>query len=274
MKEIVRLSGHQAHTAYIFKSSMSHHVTRAALERNTGVNVILHKVSRAVRSFCSKMQLAPVQEAALQELCILIDKDDKPVGSASKRYCHRVDSDGNIPLHRAFSIFLFNGKGDLLLQKRSQTKVTFPGYYTNTCCSHPLAEIPEEMIEQNQFGVRRAAQRRLAYELGVPLTQALPSDFCYLTRIHYYDKGDSYWGEHEIDYILFLQKNEVTLDPNPDEVSEIRWVPRAYIHDFLKNIDSPLTPWFDLILKHKLLFWWDNLHALHKVQDYSMIQRF
>lgn len=65
--------------------------------------------------------------------------------------------------------------------------------------------------------MRRAAGRRLNYELGIPLEEAGPERFQYLTRIHYRDPGDGQWGEHEIDYILVLHGN-VTLDPNPDEV--------------------------------------------------------
>jgi isopentenyl-diphosphate delta-isomerase len=54
-------------------------------------------------------------------------------------------------LHRAFSVFLFNTKGELLLQQRSDAKITFPGYWTNTCCSHPLY-FPEEMVDEGQLG--------------------------------------------------------------------------------------------------------------------------
>lgn len=68
-------------------------------------------------------QVAPLQEAALNERCILVDEWDKVIGESSKRDCHTVDSKGQIPLHRAFSVFLFNNKKELLLQKRSATKV-------------------------------------------------------------------------------------------------------------------------------------------------------
>lgn len=216
--------------------------------------------------------IAPLQKAALEERCIVVDDFDRPLGEASKRDCHRVTPGAKLPLHRAFSVFLFNRKGDLLIQKRSLTKVTFPDHYTNTCCSHPLAEIPGETVENDALGIRRAAQRRLNYELGIPTAQVQPSEFFYLTRIHYQSDGDGCWGEHEIDYVLFLQKDNVTLDPNPDEVSEIHWVPRSNIDKFVKEINSPLTPWFHLILKHRLLNWWDNLHSLEKMQDLS-IQR-
>ena len=69
-------------------------------------------------------------------------------------------------LHRAFSVFLFNANNELLLQQRSDSKITFPGHYTNTCCSHPL-NTPGELDETNAIGVKRAAQRKLYHELGI-----------------------------------------------------------------------------------------------------------
>lgn len=68
-------------------------------------------------------QIAPLQRAALEERCILVDNLDRPVGEASKRACHEINTEGDVLLHRAFSVFLFNSKGELLLQKRSKHKV-------------------------------------------------------------------------------------------------------------------------------------------------------
>lgn len=213
-------------------------------------------------------QIAPLQRAALEERCILVDNLDRPIGEATKRACHEVSAEGRILLHRAFSVFLFNNKRELLLQKRSNNKITFPNHYTNTCCSHPLAEISGETVEDNAIGIRRAAVRRLSYELGIPNTEIQPSELFYLTRVHYeaLSPNDTRWGEHEIDYVLFIQK-DVTINPNSDEVSEIRWVPRSEIQNFMRTEKSPLTPWFHLIFKHKLLQWWDNLDDLDKMQD-------
>ncbi|XP_003699534.1 isopentenyl-diphosphate delta isomerase [Megachile rotundata] len=229
-------------------------------------------IKSSIKNFGS-MQAAPLQQAALEERCILVDALDKPLGEATKRDCHTVNADGQVPLHRAFSVFLFNGKGELLLQKRSASKITFPNHYTNTCCSHPLSEIPEETEEQDAIGIRRAARRRLNYELGIPLSQIHLSDFLYLTRIHYHAVSGC-WGEHEIDYVLFMQKDNITLNPNPDEISELHWVSQSDINQFVKSINSPLSPWFELILNHKLPLWWDNLYTLEKIQDHNTIQRF
>ncbi|XP_043256578.1 isopentenyl-diphosphate Delta-isomerase 1 [Colletes gigas] len=233
---------------------------------------VARKLTPTVRHFGSA-QTAPLQEAALEERCILVDESDRPLGEATKRDCHTVNSEGQVLLHRAFSVFLFNNAGQLLLQKRSANKITFPNHYTNTCCSHPLAEIPGETVEHEALGIRRAAQRRLNYELGIPLTQVSPSDFLYLTRIHYH-AVNGHWGEHEIDYVLFAQKDNITLNPNADEISELHWVSQSECNQFVENLNSPLTPWFKLILKHKLPLWWDNLDALEKMQDHNTIQRF
>lgn len=84
---------------------------------------ILKQECISVRSRHSKTQIAPLQKSALEERCILVDENDKQVGEATKEHCHLIAKDGSIPLHRAFSVFLFNDKGELLIQKRSSNKV-------------------------------------------------------------------------------------------------------------------------------------------------------
>jgi isopentenyl-diphosphate delta-isomerase len=133
-----------------------------------------------------------------------------------------------------------------------------------------LAEIPDEIEEKNAMGVRRAAIRRLNYELGIPTTEIKPSELFYLTRIYYKATSDKQWGEHEIDYVFFLQKNKLTINPNIDEISEMKWVSRSEIENFVK-LAEPLTPWFRLIFREKLLYWWDNLHNLREMQDLDNI---
>jgi isopentenyl-diphosphate delta-isomerase type 1 len=102
-------------------------------------------------------------------------------------------------LHRAFSVFLFNSKNELLLQQRASEKITFPDMWTNTCCSHPLG-IPGEggaELAEAVMGVKRAAQRKLDHELGIKAAQVPIENFKFLTRIHYQAPSDGKWGEHE-----------------------------------------------------------------------------
>lgn len=107
----------------------------------------------------------------------------------------------------------------------------------------------------------------------IVFAQVRPENFHYLTRIHYIDRGDGVWGEHEIDYILFLQK-EVDVKPNPGEVSEVRWIKRSNLDKEIASLDAPLTPWFELILKSgRLGLWWDNLHRLKNFEDYDTIHK-
>lgn len=215
----------------------------------------------------------PLQEESLKENCLLVDKNDKVIGSASKRDCHRVLKGGHILLHRAFSVFLFNTKEELLLQKRSSTKITFPGCITNTCCSHPLSDIEDESIEEGALGIKLAAIRRLNHELGIPKEEVSLHDFKYLTRIIYKSLGDNIWGEHEVDYVLFIKK-DLTIIPNPEEVSEIHFVSKSHFNDFINNSKEPITPWFNLIAKNKLALWWDNLDSLDKFMDHKTIHSF
>ena len=141
------------------------------------VSGLCRRMSGVARS----AQLDPVQEALLAEPCILVDTADRVLGSASKRACHALPRGGSAPLHRAFSLFVFNARSELLLQRRSDTKITFPGLWTNTCCSHPLA-VPAELEEAGQLGARTAAQRRLELELGVPHTEAAVENIQFVTR--------------------------------------------------------------------------------------------
>jgi isopentenyl-diphosphate Delta-isomerase len=185
-------------------------------------------------------------------------------------------------LHRAFSIFLFNSDGKLLLQQRAAAKITFPSYWTNTVCSHPLKfecgdeSAPQpEMDELDQIGVKRAARRKLEHELGVDPASIELSDFTFMGRAHYEAPSDGVWGEHEIDYILFLQKN-VELKPNENEVSDYRYVDADELKQFIATADEKgikLTPWFQLIGQHGLYTWWQHLDNLTPHQNLDTIIR-
>lgn len=242
---------------------------------------------------------ASQEEFMAKDTCILLDDADKVIGSASKKECHtfRADQPQGL-LHRAFSVFLFNERNELLLQKRASSKITFPDVWTNTCCSHPLhgyapSEVdgPEDVRSGRTLGVKRAAIRKLGHELGIPPEQVPISQFNFLTRLHYCAADvvtwgpQSPWGEHEIDYILFIRPTMIgkqeggqaassppsppsppslSISPNPEEVGEYRWVNQKQLKAMLANQDLLWSPWFRIIEREFLHTWWDRMdESLH-----------
>ncbi|PKI86038.1 isopentenyl-diphosphate Delta-isomerase [Malassezia vespertilionis] len=193
----------------------------------------------------------------MEERCIVLDNDDNYVRDGSKKECHLMTNINNGLLHRAFSVFLFDPKiGKLLLQKRASEKITFPNMWTNTCCSHPLAVRSEV---DGVAGAKNAAQRKLEHELGIPKEQIKIDQIQYLTRIHYVAPSDGMWGEHEIDYILFITAN-VTLDVNKNEVEDVQWVTMDDLQKLMNELDpASFTPWFKLIVNEFLFSWWQIL---------------
>lgn len=131
------------------------------------------------------------------EYCIGVDANDRITGEFSKKTAHLLSNIRRGYLHRAFSVFLFNSDNELLLQKRSSRKITFPKYVTNTCCSHPLSN-PQELAENDFIGAKRAARRKLFHELGIQPWQLPMDKFIPMRRIHYMSPcEDNIWGEHE-----------------------------------------------------------------------------
>ena len=219
-----------------------------------------------------------LQVELLKEPCILVNDQDEVIGTATKKSCHLLSNINTGMLHRAFSVFLFNSKNELLLQQRSDAKITFPGLFTNTCCSHPL-NFDLEMDEKNEMGVKRAAQRKLFHELGITPDQIPLNNFEYLTRIRYKADNipdDQTFGENEIDYVLIIRK-DVDYIPNTNEVKCVRYVNQDELKELLKSSElenEVLTPWFKLICKHFLFDWWNNLENLKKMQDHKTIHDF
>ncbi|ODV78396.1 Isopentenyldiphosphate isomerase [Suhomyces tanzawaensis NRRL Y-17324] len=219
----------------------------------------------------------------MDELCIVLDNDDRPVGAGTKKTCHLLSNINEGLLHRAFSVFLFNEDGKLLLQQRADEKITFPAMWTNTCCSHPLC-VPSELgvsgepgstddinsLANAVQGAKVAAQRKLEHELGIPAGDAPLADFTYLTRIHYKSaSADSkQWGEHEIDYILILKtKNDITIDANYNEVKDYKYVTAEELNTMFTDDSLVFTPWFKLICQTFLFKWWSNLDSLAQFKD-------
>ncbi|KHJ35714.1 putative isopentenyl-diphosphate delta-isomerase [Erysiphe necator] len=211
----------------------------------------------------------------MDEICIVLDENDKPIGNLSKKICHLMVNIDKGLLHRAFSVFLFNSKNELLLQKRAAEKITFPNMWTNTCCSHPLGIPGEGGVELSQAiaGVKNAAQRKLAHELGIKASQVPITSFKFLTRIHYKAASDGEWGEHEIDYILFI-KSDVNTEPNTNEVQELKYVTAKDLKKMFKDPKLKFTPWFKLICETLLFEWWDHLdQGLEKYMNEQTIRR-
>lgn len=218
------------------------------------------------------------QVRLLQETCILVDHNDQVVGSASKKKCHLLENINKGMLHRAFSVFLFNTQNELLLQQRSDAKITFPGMFTNTCCSHPL-DTKLEKDEEDAMGVKRAAQRKLWHELGITPGQLPLNVFHYVTRIKYQAENvpkDDTFGEHEIDYVLFVKK-DVSIVKNPNEVKSFKFVSKENLEQILEAADHDqiaLTPWFRLIADKFLFDWWSNVDSIKNIQDHISIHTF
>lgn len=162
------------------------------------------------------------------ELVILVDEQDRPVGAMEKLAAHAHGG----TRHRAFSVFLVDAQGRWLLQRRAAGKYHFPNLWTNACCSHPR---PGEETEA-------AAHRRLREELGVA---------CALThRFRFEYKATSEaegLTEHEMDHV-FTGVYAGELQPNPEEVSEIRWVSRADLEQEAAAHPERFTPWFKLAM--------------------------
>ena len=211
------------------------------------------------------------------------------IGNCSKYEAHVFDkTNPRGKLHRAFSVFLFNSEGKLLLQQRAKSKVTFPRVWTNTCCSHPLyGYSPCEVDDVNAIasgtvnGAKNAAVRKLKQELGIENIDI--KKFKFLTRLHYWAADvvthgkDSPWGEHEVDYILFMQA-DVTCDPNPDEVMDIKYVTLQELRDQMNPSNGLLwSPWFRIIAENFLPYWWNDLSetlTTNKYVDVKTIHRF
>ena len=166
------------------------------------------------------------------EHVILVNEQDQQIGIMEKMAAHIVPR-----LHRAFSIFIFNSKGELLLQQRALSKYHSPGLWTNTCCSHPH---DGESLEQ-------ATSRRLMEEMGLHCEMHDVFTFIY--------KAPVGLGliEHEFDHVWF-GKSDDTPVINPDEVASYKYMNLNDIADDMKAHPECYTEWFkisfDEITKH------------------------
>lgn len=162
----------------------------------------------------------------MQDHVILVDANDRPLGTAEKLAAHRAGQ-----LHRAFSVFVLNDADELLLQRRADGKYHSGGLWSNTCCSHPR---PGEATED-------AARRRLVEELGFscPLEHAF--------AMVYRAEVGSELVEYEYDHV-FLGRWSGSPRPDPSEVSEWRWIPLDSLREEVARSPGRFTYWFRVAL--------------------------
>ena len=184
-----------------------------------------------------------VQESLMAEAVIQVTESDEVVGPISKLDSHHGDG----VIHRAFSVMLFDSTGRLLLQRRASHKITFPNVWANSCCSHPLYS-EEEMELKDALGVKRAAVRKLEQELGIHPSQVPLEKFEFVTKMRYQARQDEDWIEREVDHCLVIH-TDVDVNPNPNEVSEIKWVSQEDLEEMLVADDpeNVIAPWFRCI---------------------------
>ena len=162
-----------------------------------------------------------------EELVVLINEKDEVQGLMNKLEAHE-----NGLLHRAFSVFLFNKKGEMLLQKRASSKYHSPNQWTNAVCSHP----------RDEESYKNAALRRLNEELGI--TTDITEKFHFIYKA---DVGGNLW-EHELDHV-FIGEYEGDFQLNQDEVSEVRYITMEELNSEVSSNPENFTEWFKIILK-------------------------
>ena len=162
------------------------------------------------------------------EEVILVDEQDQQIGAMEKMEAHKQGK-----LHRAFSVFVFNSNGDLLLQKRNKDKYHSGGKWTNTCCSHPK---PEETTEEG-------AHRRLHEEMGMACELDYVFNFLYRADL------DNELIEHELDHVFFGTSDRQPI-LNPLEAEDFKYINLKKLQvDMAKN-PAAYTEWLKICLPY------------------------
>lgn len=162
----------------------------------------------------------------MEERVVLVDREDREIGTMEKMAAH---AEGR--LHRAISVFLFNEKGEMLLQQRAFSKYHSGGLWTNACCSHPRpSEAP-----------LAAAVRRLKEEMGIASELVKVCDFIYEAKL---DKGMT---EHEFDHV-FVGKFEGEPVLNPEEAADWKWIGIQELNEDIQKNPNAYTVWFKIVL--------------------------
>lgn len=163
----------------------------------------------------------------MEEFVVLVNPEDEVLGLMEKQQAHI-----NGLLHRAFSVFLFNSKGEMLLQKRASGKYHSPSQWTNAVCSHPR--------EGETY--LAGATRRLKEELGIETELSEKFSFIYKA-----DVGGGLW-EHELDHV-FVGNHEAGFNLNKEEVEEVRFISPEDLDQEIAEHPENFTEWFKIILE-------------------------
>jgi len=159
---------------------------------------------------------------------ILVDKHDQIIGQAEKTKAHLDKGQ----LHRAISVLLFNSKGELLIQQRSSHKMLWPGFWANTCCSHPVSN--ESYLQ--------AAERRLKQEFGIQAKLKFHHQFIY--QAQYQNIGSEYELCH-----VFIGISDQTPKPDKQEITTWKYINLKDLKKDMSNNPEKYTPWFKSELK-------------------------
>ncbi|APZ46910.1 isopentenyl-diphosphate delta-isomerase [Polaribacter reichenbachii] len=163
----------------------------------------------------------------MEELVVLVDENDKQLGLMPKMEAHE-----KAVLHRAFSVFIFNDKGELMLQQRAAHKYHSPLLWTNTCCSHQRDG--ESNVE--------AGRRRLQEEMG--FTADLKEIFSFVYKAPF----DNGLTEHELDHVMIGSFNDMP-NINKEEVADYKWMQLEDVQTDIDNNPAIYTEWFKIIFK-------------------------
>ena len=173
------------------------------------------------------MSPAPDETTVAEERVVLLDEQHRPIGSRLKSEVHHADT----ALHLAFSVHVLDDDDCMLLTRRAVTKRTWPGVWSNACCGHPgPGEDPSD-----------AVRRRLAHELGLladSLVLTLP-DFAYRAR----DAGGVVENEVCPVFVAHVAGHQPVPVPDPAEVTEWAWLPRAQASALARQHPWLLSPW-------------------------------
>jgi len=165
----------------------------------------------------------------MEKKLLLVDKKDRIIGKETKEKSH----EGKGILHRAFSVLVFNKKGQILLSKRSRFKKLWPFFWDNSCSSHPSKR---ERYE-------KSGQRRLRQEFGFTCHLKLIDKFQY--RARYKNVG----SENEICALLIGKCNPKKIKPDPKEIADWKWIDLKNIRKDIKKNSSKYTPWLKIDLR-------------------------